>query len=1067
MSRFFATGSDSESEESSSADEITPKAPGTTYKQSLLLSDDEEDTKRVVRSAKDKRFEELTNLIKTIRNAMKIRDMAKCLEEFEQLCRAFLKSKTIVDKEGVPSFYIRLLADLEDYLNQVWEDKEGKKKMNKHNAKALSTLRQKIRKYNRDYETEITSYKENPQESADEEEEKEAGDSGSSSDSDGEEDEDGVPAKSFLKKKPEVVPDASKFLKSAKGSGDESSSSDDEDEDWGSDTVDSGSESSDEGEGKSASLALVFLKKAQESEKSTEKKPSKKKKHKKKELREEEFEEEEGGEGVEGGWEKVKGGAPMVKEKPKMFAKGTEINVPVVVKKLNEILQARGKKGTDRAAQIELLHALANIAGENNLGQGVLVKIKFNIIASLYDYNPNLAAFMKPDMWKKCLECIDELLDILFEHNDIFIGENIAEDSESLIISDQPFRVRGCILTLVERMDEEFTKIMQNTDPHSQEYVDNLKDEGHVCGIIDRLLDYMETKGSTEEICRVYLRRIMHTYYKFDYKAHRRSLGLPVESKSEQDQEESEGEDSAVIMDRLCKFIYAKDRTDRIRTCAILCHIYHHALHSRWYQARDLMLMSHLQDNIQHADPPVQILYNRTMVQLGICAFRQGMIKDAHNALLDIQSSGRAKELLGQGLLMRNMQERNAEQEKIEKRRQVPFHMHINLELLECVYLVSAMLLEIPYMAAHEFDARRRMISKQFHHQLRVGERQPLLGPPESMREHVVAASKAMKMGDWRTCHSFIINEKMNSKVWDLFPETQRVREMLVRKIQEESLRTYLFTYSSVYDSISMGTLSEMFELEIPTVHSIISKMIINEELMASLDQPTQTVVMHRTEPTSLQNMALQLAEKLGSLVENNERVFDLKQGIYGGYFNRDQKGGYQQNKSYNRDQKGGYQQNKSYNRDQRGGGYQGGGGGGYQGGGGGGYQGGGGGGGYHGGGGGGYHGGGGGGGYQGGGGGGGYHGGGGGGGGYHGGGGGGGGYHGGGGGGGGYHGGGGGGYHGGGGGGGGYQGGGGGGYHGGGGGGYQGGGGGGGYQGNRGGYNRGGYRNQNHQSNY
>uniref|UniRef100_A0A672JQ41 Eukaryotic translation initiation factor 3 subunit C n=1 Tax=Salarias fasciatus TaxID=181472 RepID=A0A672JQ41_SALFA len=788
MSRFFATGSDSESEESSSADEITPKAPGTTFKQSLLLSDDEEDTKRVVRSAKDKRFEELTNLIKTIRNAMKIRDMAKCLEEFELLCRAFLKSKNIVDKEGVPSFYIRLLADLEDYLNQLWEDKEGKKKMNKNNAKALSTLRQKIRKYNRDYETEIAAYK-------------------------------------------EVIPAVTVS------------------QDW------------------AASCCGC-----------------------------------------------VKVDMDDQAEKPKMFAKGTEINVPVVVKKLNEILQARGKKGTDRAAQIELLHALAAIAAENNLGQGILVKIKFNIIASLYDYNPNLAAFMKPDMWKKCLDCIDELLDILFEHNDIFIGENIAEDSENLNISEQPFRVRGCVLTLVERMDEEFTKIMQNTDPHSQEYVDNLKDEGRVCCIVDRLLNYLENKGSTEEICRVYLRRIMHTYYKFDYKAHRRSLGLQGESKSEQDQEESEGEDSAVIMDRLCKFIYAKDRTDRIRTCAILCHIYHHALHSRWYQARDLMLMSHLQDNIQHADPPVQILYNRTMVQLGICAFRQGMIKDAHNALLDIQSSGRAKELLGQGLLMRNMQERNAEQEKIEKRRQVPFHMHINLELLECVYLVSAMLLEIPYMAAHEFDARRRMISKQFHHQLRVGERQPLLGPPESMREHVVAASKAMKMGDWRTCHSFIINEKMNSKVWDLFPETQRVREMLVRKIQEESLRTYLFTYSSVYDSISMETLSEMFQLEIPTVHSIISKMIINEELMASLDQPTQTVVMHRTEPTSLQNMALQLAEKLGSLVENNERVFDLKQGVYGGYFNR---GEFRQQASGVPQKQGGYQRGGYRNQNQ------------------------------------------------------------------------------------------------------------------------------------------------------
>lgn len=43
----------------------------------------------------------------------------------------------------------------------------------------------------------------------------------------------------------------------------------------------------------------------------------------------------------------------------------------------------------------------------------------------------------QPEMWKKCLDCIDELLDILFANNNIFIGENIAEDSENLAISDQ------------------------------------------------------------------------------------------------------------------------------------------------------------------------------------------------------------------------------------------------------------------------------------------------------------------------------------------------------------------------------------------------------------------------------------------------------------------------------------------------------------------------------------------------------------------------------------------------------------------------------------------------------
>jgi hypothetical protein len=57
------------------------------------------------------------------------------------------------------------------------------------------------------------------------------------------------------------------------------------------------------------------------------------------------------------------------------------------------------------------------------------------------------------------------------------------------------------------------------------------------------------------------------------------------------------------------------------------------------------------------------------------------------------------------------------------------------------------------------------MISKTFYQQLRSSERQSLVGPPESMREHVVAASKAMRTGNWTACNNFIINEKMNAKV--------------------------------------------------------------------------------------------------------------------------------------------------------------------------------------------------------------------------------------------------------------------------------------------------------------
>ena len=71
-----------------------------------------------------------------------------------------------------------------------------------------------------------------------------------------------------------------------------------------------------------------------------------------------------------------------------------------------------------------------------------------------------------------------------------------------------------------------------------------------------------------------------------------------------------------------------------------------------------------------------------------------------------------------------------------------------------------------------------------------------------------MAASKAMRNGDWTKARDFIVNNKMNGKVWDLFFDADNVRKMISKKIQEESMRTYLFTYSNVYDSISIVSLT-------------------------------------------------------------------------------------------------------------------------------------------------------------------------------------------------------------------------------------------------------------------
>ncbi|KAK0424271.1 hypothetical protein QR680_008585 [Steinernema hermaphroditum] len=208
---------------------------------------------------------------------------------------------------------------------------------------------------------------------------------------------------------------------------------------------------------------------------------------------------------------------------------------------------------------------------------------------------------------------------------------------------------------------------------------------------------------------QMYMLRIEHLYYKY----------APEEN--------GESDAAMQLLQELCTKVYAFPEAKRERQRAMLCQIYHHALHDRWHRARDLMLMSHLQAIVDHSDVSSQILYNRTICQLVLCAFCHGFIREAHQRLSEIQNTQRVKELLAQSCLITPRQaEKTPEQEKIERSRQIPYHMHINIELMEFVYLICSMLLEIPNLACHEYDTRRRLLSRSFNYQLKLSEKSPL-----------------------------------------------------------------------------------------------------------------------------------------------------------------------------------------------------------------------------------------------------------------------------------------------------------------------------------------------------
>ena len=162
---------ESEQEESSEEEGRGPMRRDYFLRGAQSDESEEEEGKRVVKSAKDKRLQEIEATTKAIENGGKINDWVvisngtsfsifeHSQSEFEKLNRLVAKDTSKQSRK----LYIKTLASLEDLQNEAYErEKAAKKKMNATNARALNTFRQRIRKNNRDYEEDIKKYREDP-----------------------------------------------------------------------------------------------------------------------------------------------------------------------------------------------------------------------------------------------------------------------------------------------------------------------------------------------------------------------------------------------------------------------------------------------------------------------------------------------------------------------------------------------------------------------------------------------------------------------------------------------------------------------------------------------------------------------------------------------------------------------------------------------------------------------------------------------------------------------------------------------------------------------------------------
>jgi len=156
--------------------------------------------------------------------------------------------------------------------------------------------------------------------------------------------------------------------------------------------------------------------------------------------------------------------------------------------------------------------------------------------------------------------------------------------------------------------------------------------------------EFQEAQEEFATAAKVAFKRLENTYYISDeifakLRRHTEAMGLDCANQCFAE------EDSELLVHRLATLVYKHDPSNRVRTQ--LYQIYHHCIHNRLQVAKDLFLMSRISEGITSLEQPLQEVFNKVLVQLGLAAFRLGNIVDTHVFLNDICSVNRIRELMG------------------------------------------------------------------------------------------------------------------------------------------------------------------------------------------------------------------------------------------------------------------------------------------------------------------------------------------------------------------------------------------------------------------------------------
>jgi len=161
----------------------------------------------------------------------------------------------------------------------------------------------------------------------------------------------------------------------------------------------------------------------------------------------------------------------------------------VLDRRIAELVASRGRKNTDPREVLRKLEVLSKAA--RPLGPRKEIPVLMHLISAMFDSQRVIDDYMDLQQWRTCYRSLLRVTSLLHDNEALVLGVIPSEDVADILLSSQiskdflkkqdeeeevekpddktgPIKIVGSLETFLVRLEDEYTKSLQQINPHTQ-----------------------------------------------------------------------------------------------------------------------------------------------------------------------------------------------------------------------------------------------------------------------------------------------------------------------------------------------------------------------------------------------------------------------------------------------------------------------------------------------------------------------------------------------------------------------------------------------------------------------